>query len=115
LKILDFSVNHGQRSFNLNLLSGKASPDEIDKAVWSDIDNAFSQPTKASDIKSEYAPTQIISELIRSQGFDGIAYKSSLGEGYNICLFELDVADVIDCSIFEPTSMKFEFKKVNEY
>jgi len=35
------------------------------RANWSDIDNAFSKPTKASDVKSIYASTQIISEFIK--------------------------------------------------
>jgi hypothetical protein len=47
---------------------------------WSDIDNAFSKPTKASDVKSVYAPTQIISEFIKSKGYDGTAYKSALAK-----------------------------------
>ena len=113
LKILDFSVEHGNNNFNLYF--EEPSQEEIIKAVWSDIDNAFSKPTKASDLKSEYAPTQIISEFIKSRGYDGIAYKSSLAEGHNICLFDLDSAEVANCYIFEPTSIKFEFKRVEEY
>lgn len=115
LKILDFSVEHGNSNLNLNCFFEEPTNEEIIKAVWSDIDNAFSKPTKASDLKSEYAPTQIISEFIRSKGYDGIAYKSSLAEGHNICLFDLDAAEVVKCLIFETASLKFEFKKVQEY
>lgn len=112
LKILDFSVEHGN---NLNYFFEEPTKEEIIKAVWSDIDNAFSKPTKVSDLKSEYAPTQIISEFIRSKGYDGIAYKSSLAEGHNICLFDLDSAEVVNCFMFEPTHLKFEFKQIQEY
>lgn len=115
LKIIDFSVEHGNSSFNLEYIFEDPTNEETIKAVWSDIDNAFSKPTKASDIKSEYAPTQIISELIRSKGYDGIAYKSSLAEGHNICLFDLDSAEIVKCLIFEPTRLNFEFKQVQEY
>lgn len=115
LKILDFSIEHGNSNFKLDFIFKNPSQDEIAKCVWSDIDNAFSRPTKASDLKSEYAPTQIISEFIKSKGYDGVAYKSSLAEGHNICLFDLESAEVILCKLFEPTAIKFNFKEVEEY
>ncbi|WP_424017919.1 RES family NAD+ phosphorylase [Marinomonas arenicola] len=58
------------------------------------MDKAFSTPTKSSDLKSDYAPTRIISEFIKYRGYDGIAYRSSLGPGINIALFDLDVANI---------------------
>jgi len=63
-------------------------------AVWRDIDRAFSEPVIASDDRAGYAATQLIAELFRKNGFDGIAYRSALGEGHNIALFDLNVADV---------------------
>lgn len=111
LRILDFSIEHGKNK--LKFYFEEPAPEEIVKAVWFDIDNAFSKPTKDSDLKSEYAPTQIISEFIKSKGYDGIAYKSSLAEGYNVCLFDLNSAKIVSSSIFEATKIKFEFKKVH--
>jgi len=113
LKILDFSVEHGKN--NINFYFEEPTPEEIVKAVWSDIDNAFSKPTKASDLKSEYAPTQIISEFVKSKGYDGIAYKSSLADGHNICLFDLGSANIIRCSIYEASNIKYDFKRVEEH
>lgn len=112
LKVLDFSVEQGKN--NLLLYFEEPTSEKIIQAVWSDIDNAFSKPTKASDLKSEYAPTQIISEFIKSKRYDGIAYKSALAEGHNICLFDLESADVVDCSIYEPIKISFDFKRVEE-
>lgn len=43
-------------------------------------------------LNSDYVPTQIIAELIKSLGYDGIAYKSSLANGHNIALFDLESA-----------------------
>ena len=113
LRVLDFSVEQGKD--NLHLYFKEPAPEEIVRAVWSDIDNAFSKPTKASDLKSEYAPTQIISEFIKSKGYDGIAYKSALADGHNICLFDLEAAEVVNCAIYEPTKIIFDFKRVEEY
>ncbi|MDC1286284.1 RES family NAD+ phosphorylase [Gammaproteobacteria bacterium] len=113
IKVLDFSIEHGKINFQI-ILKEQPSQEEIDKAVWIDIDNAFSKPTRASDSKSDYAPTQIISEYIKSKGYDGIAYKSSLADGHNIALFDLEVADVIRCSIYKTLKIKVDFEQVQE-
>ena len=63
-------------------------------AVWRDIDRAFSEPVTDSDDHADYATTQLIAELFRKNGFDGIAYRSALGQGHNIALFDLNAADV---------------------
>ena len=114
IKVLDFSVEHGKINFHL-YFKEQPSQEEIIKAVWVDIDNAFSKPTKASDSKSDYAPTQIISEYIKSKGYDGIAYKSSLADGHNIAFFDPGVADVVKCSIYTTLKIKFDFEQVQEY
>jgi hypothetical protein len=65
--------------------------DEVEKAVWSDINDAFSKPVRRSDDSLDYIPTQILSELFKSNGLDGVAYKSSYGEaGCNMALFDLE-------------------------
>lgn len=78
LKIIDFSVHQGKMKFFLQ------EPDDIKRteAVWTDMDNAFSIPTSNTNFNSDYVPTQIIAELIKSLGYDGIAYKSSLANGH---------------------------------
>ena len=63
-------------------------------AVWRDIDRAFSEPVTDSDDHADYATTQLIAELFRKNGFDGIAYRSALGQGHNVALFDLNAADV---------------------
>lgn len=68
--------------------------EERTRAVWRDIDRAFSEPVAASDDRADYAATQLIAELFRKNGFDGIAYRSAFGRGHNIALFDLNSADV---------------------
>jgi len=109
LKVIDFSKHYGKR----NLFYFK-EPNDNEKleAVWRDIDNAFSEPVTNSDLKSDYAPTQIIAELIKSLGFDGIAFKSSLSDGYNIALFDLNSAVFKSCDLYEAKEIKFSFGSV---
>lgn len=49
--------------------------------------NETSKPVQSNDAHIEYIPTQILSEYIRKQGYDGIRYLSSLTDGYNLTLF----------------------------
>ncbi|MBD9455904.1 RES family NAD+ phosphorylase [Rhizobium sp. RHZ02] len=59
---------------------------------------AFSTPADRSDDAAEYAPTQILAELFRSLGYDGVAYKSAFGEeGDNIAIFNIDDFEVEWC------------------
>ena len=56
------------------------SPEVKEKAVWVEIDCAFSHPTTLSDDAADYVPTQILAELFRDTGYDGIVYRSHFGE-----------------------------------
>jgi hypothetical protein len=49
-----------------------------------------------------------IAEYFRVHGFDGIAYRSLLGDGHNIPLFDLDTADLIECRLFRVKAVTFE-------
>lgn len=85
-------------------------PSDVREAeVWYDIDQAFSRPVSPSDQTADYVPTQVLAEFFRTNGFDGVAYRSSLGEGHNIVLFDVDCADLINCQLFEVKSVEFKF------
>src|SRR5712691_7735830 len=63
--------------------SREPEPEERERAVWGDIDGAFSQPATSGDETADYAPTQVIAEFFRENNLDGVAYGSSLGLGHN--------------------------------
>lgn len=98
LKLIDCSVL-AERQF---IYFEEPERGEMEKAVWSDIDRAFSAPVDRSDDAAEYAPTQILAELFRSLGYDGVAYKSAFGEdGYNVAIFNIDDFEVGWCRLFK--------------
>jgi len=87
-------------------------PDYWDTNVWCDIDAAFSRPVSPTNETAEYIPTQIIAELFKVNGFDGVAYRSALGTGLNIVLFDIDVADFVGSAVFELKKMPlFDFRQ----
>jgi hypothetical protein len=87
------------------------SPRKRNSAVWRDIDRAFSQPLNRSDDAADYAPTQILAELFKQSGFDGILFRSSLGTGHNVVLFDLTAAELTGCCLYEITKIKLEFEQ----
>ena len=117
LRTIDLSRGHGRHSWSeikLSHLLGDEQPDAETKerAVWVDIDNAFSKPITLSDDLADYAPTQILAEMFRNAGFDAVAYRSQFGKnGYNIALFSLDDADPLNCAPYEVTSIEVVAKE----
>lgn len=92
------------------------SAEEREESVWAHIDEAFARPGGRTDVVADYVPTQIIAELFKIQGLDGIAYRSSLSAGHNIVLFDIDAAEMINCFLFQVKSMRFEFhESANPY
>ena len=89
------------------------SPQEREISVWNDIDQAFSRPVTPNDSIADYVPTQIVAELFKNNGFDGIAYRSSLGKGHNVVLFDLNAADLINCALHETKEISFNFSQVS--
>ena len=92
-------------------LFGGTPPDveSCERAVWGEISYAFSEPVSASDDKADYVATQILSETFRSMGCDGIRYKSRLGQGHSVALFDLESAELVECGIFQTRELQFGF------
>lgn len=118
LKAIDLSVEYGKMSIGhlkLAELAGEdaPSPEKKEKAVWIEIDNAFSRPVTPSDDVASYAPTQILAELFRGAGYDAIAYRSQFGEmGYNIALFNVEDAEPITAVPCHVTKIDIEFDEI---
>ena len=79
---------------------------------WFEISRGFSEPITLADDVADYAPTQVLAELFRQNGFDGIIYKSELGEGDNVALFDVASATILECFLFSVTSIQYAFREV---
>lgn len=93
-------------------LLGDVPKEEWDKAVWWDIDHAFSYPVTGTNSTAEYAPTQVIAEAFKADGFDGILYRSAFGDGHNVVFFDLNAAIVINCGLYEIRHIALKFAEV---
>jgi len=90
-------------------------PETKRRAVWTDIDNAFSRPVTRDENSTDYVPTQILAEAFREHGYDGLVYRSNFGDpGFNVVLFDLGAAKVISCAPYRITKVKIDFEKAGE-
>ena len=85
------------------------------RAVWNDIDSAFSRPVTPSDERENYIPTRILAELFQEAGYDAIVYRSQFGQegqdGYNIAIFKLEDAEILNCAPYRVESIEVNFKE----
>jgi hypothetical protein len=106
LKLVDCGT---AKPFGMSALAAVLSalePAQIEVFIWSSINEAFSEPVSRSDDAGEYVATQILAELFKSMGFDGVAYRSGFGEnGFNMVAFEPDPAEIASCSLYRLTSV----------
>ena len=123
LNAIDLTQGHGESSWSgltLKQLWGEEEPDAQAKqrAVWIDIDNAFSRPVTLSDEKVNYVPTRILAELFQEAGYDAIVYRSQFGQegkdGYNIALFELEDAEILNCAPYQVENIEVNYEQVGD-
>ncbi|MBU2812713.1 RES family NAD+ phosphorylase [Acidithiobacillus thiooxidans] len=111
LTIVDCSECNLTNPFYFDSSRGIYEPSSKDKekSVWAHIDKAFSEPVVKNDNRADYAPTQILAELFKNNGFDGVAYKSMLSDGNNVVLFHPEEAEMLNCSLYVTKNVIFEF------
>lgn len=118
LRAVNLSLGHGQTSIGhltFAHLLGEKTPDAgaKEKAVWIDIDNAFSRPVTLSDDSGDYVPTQILAELFKDIGYDAIIYRSQFGaKGYNVAIFDAKDAQAINCAPYQVKGIEVTFEEI---
>lgn len=74
---------------------------------WSD---ELTRPVVPGSARLEYLPSQYLCEFVKSCGFDGVLYRSSVGPGVNLALFHPSRATAgIDLKSFHIDRVKVEF------
>lgn len=117
LRALDLTKGHGEFGFaklTIDQLMGTAPVDAAlrRRVVWTDIDNAFSRPVSRAEDLLDYVPTQILAEAFRDAGYEAIVYRSNFGDpGYNIVLFDIADAEILNCSPFTVKALTVTFEQ----
>lgn len=108
LALVDCSVSADKIWLHLE----EPEPEMREETVWAHIDQAFSQPVTDTEDTAGYVPTQILAELFRSLGCDGIVFRSGLDkDGRNVAVFDLDAAKLINCGLHQVRKVDFDFSE----
>ena len=87
---------------NLDLSNDKNAT--VEMYVMGMIQGAFSKPTNNTD---DYIPTQVIAEYIKSLGYDGIRFNSSIHSGgVNLTIFNYEKCEAISSQDFRIENIK---------
>lgn len=108
-------VNLSRSTYDVFRLAEIESLEEvmIHSSFIDKLEQELSKPRRKTDSELDYLPTQYLSELIKSMGFDGIEFKSSLyNEGYNLAIFYPDKFKCIDVDVYDIDSIKLEYTKL---
>ncbi len=108
-------VNLSRLTYDVFRLAELESLEEvmIHSSFIDKLEQELSKPRRKNDSELDYLPTQYLSELIKSMGFDGIEFKSSLyTEGYNLAIFYPEKFKCLDVNIYDIEKIKLEYKRL---
>lgn len=81
----------------------------INMNILKKISNEIAKPLRRQDSELDYLPAQYISDFVKSLGFDGICYRSTLNvEGLNYAFFDPKKFKCEEVMLYHIKSMNFE-------
>jgi hypothetical protein len=102
LRLVDFSPRQPNPGGK-----GPVDDDPGLRGVLETIGFEMAEPIDPDDSEIAYVPTQYVAEVVRAAGYDGLAFKSALGPGTNIVLFDLADAHVTDRKLHRVTDVTY--------
>lgn len=116
----EFELTENLRIIDLRQISPfQFSKDEdLDKLVrdvvyLNCLGEELSQPINMKHSDIEYIPTQYLCEFIKKGGWDGVAYRSYLGKGYNIALFDDKKVKCINTKLYKINEASWGYEEVS--
>lgn len=80
----------------------------INMTILKKISNEIAKPLRRQDSELDYLPAQYISDFVKSLGFDGICYRSTLNnEGLNYAFFDHKKFKCIDVQLYHISSLVY--------
>lgn len=74
------------------------------------LENELSRPVRKQDVHLDYLPTQFLCEYIKSEGFDGVEYKSAMNEnGYNLAIFNDHKLNIVGSVQYKVNNLNYEW------
>jgi len=74
----------------------------------------LSRPVLPHEKEVLYEPSQHLCELIKQNGFDGVAYPSAMGPGFNLVIFDSEAAEPVDMK-YVRAKVQYDYDNFGEY
>jgi hypothetical protein len=108
IKVVNLSGILGTSPF---FYQGELEKYAVNRKVFQEIATEIAKPLRRSDSPIEYLPTQYIAEFIKSQGYNGVEYASTLREGgYNVAVFDETLLECASVNTIEVTNIQYEIR-----
>lgn len=86
----------------------------LNRDIFRELSIEIAKPLRRSDSTLEYLPTQFISEFVKSQGYDGVEFESTLRNGgHNLALFDEEIAECFEVHTMEVKKIDYALNEVN--
>lgn len=99
-----------------NTVSPFEYSDNALETLYKDLDllerfgEELSRPVLPREANIEYVPSQYLTEFIKRSGFQGLLYKSSVGMGYNVVIFEEFELNIVNSYSYIIKDLQFTFE-----
>ena len=91
------------------LFQGELEKYVINRKVFQEIAFELAKPLRRSDSPLEYLPTQFIAEFIKSKGYAGVEYASTLKPGgLNLSVFDESLFERVDVQTIEVSEISYK-------
>lgn len=81
--------------------------------IFRDIANEIAKPLRRNDSALAYLPTQFITEFIKSNGYAGVAYTSTMRtEGINVAVFDESIFECVAVHTVEINNISYSYEKI---
>ncbi len=71
----------------------------------------LTHPVLPDSVNIDYIPSQYLCEFIKKCGYDGVIYRSSVGEGINAALFSDEMVNPLDVSRYDVSKVYVEIQQ----
>lgn len=86
----------------------------INMSILKKISIEIAKPLRRQDSELDYLPAQYISDFVKSLGFDGICYKSTLNkDGLNYAFFDYKKFKCVDIRLYHVKALSYEVVSIN--
>ncbi|MEW6576721.1 MAG: RES family NAD+ phosphorylase [Pseudomonadota bacterium] len=77
------------------------------------LGDELTRPVVPKGAAIDYIPSQFLCEFIKKKGYDGVAYRSSISNGFNLALFMPSRARPLNCSMYSVENVNVSIELLN--